>query len=81
MVIGIVIKKIIINAWVVINILKDESFKNFLVCISSIRIISLIAKPIEPDHIPKDKYIIPIFLWLVLKNKLIKILKLFNVEN
>jgi hypothetical protein len=66
MVIGMVMKKIIINAWIVIIMLKIELlFVNLFICISSIRMIILIDVPMIPDQMPIIKYMIPIFLWLV----------------
>ena len=70
-IIGITIKKIIINAWAVTITLytwsspiKDPVFPN------SIRIRSLNEVPTIPDHIPKRKYNEPISLWFVENNHL-----------
>lgn len=48
--------------------------------ISSIRIIILIAIPIIPDHNPKIKYNILMFLWLV-ENSHVLIMCNINFEN
>lgn len=62
-VIGIVMKKIIMKAWMEIIMLKIELlFINLFVCISSVRIIILIDVPIIPDHVPIIKYMILMFL-------------------
>lgn len=67
--IGITMKKIIIKAWAVTITLKIWSSSIIDPdCLSSVRIIILSALPIIPDHIPKIKYNVPIFLWLVENN-------------
>lgn len=66
--IGIVIKKIIIKAWIVIITLYSWLLLIIeLICLSSIRIKILNDDPIIPDHIPNIKYKVPISLWLVEK--------------
>lgn len=70
--IGIVIKKIIINAWIVIITLYNWLLLMIeLICLNSSRIIILKEEPIIPDHIPNIKYKVPISLWLVEKIHLI----------
>jgi hypothetical protein len=64
--IGMVMKKIINRACVVMIELKVELlFINLLVCIISIRMMILREVPIILDHSPIIRYIIPIVLWLV----------------
>jgi len=71
-IIGIIMKKIIINAWAVIITLYIWSFfKNNVGCLSSIRIIRLNLVPIIPAHTPKMKYKVPISLWFVENNHLL----------
>lgn len=63
---GITIKKIIMNAWLVIILLKIWSFMIILPQEpSSSRMIILMAEPIIPDHMAKSRYRIPMSLWLV----------------
>lgn len=67
-IIGITIKKIIINAWDVTITLYVWSFSIIDPGIlNSNRIIELIAIPVIPDHNPNMKYRVPISLWLVEK--------------
>jgi len=64
--IGITIKKIIINAWAVTITLKIWSFWLRIVGWDNLnRIINLIEAPIIPAHNPNPKYIVPMSLWLV----------------
>lgn len=70
-IIGITIKKIIINAWAVTITLKiwsspirDPGFP------SSVRINILRDVPVIPAHAPKIKYNVPMSLWLVEKSHL-----------
>ena len=66
--IGIVIKKIIIKAWIVTITLYNWLLLIMeLICLSSNRIKILNDDPIIPDQIPNKKYKVPIFLWLVEK--------------
>lgn len=66
--IGIVIKKIIIKAWMVTITLYNWLLLIIeLICLSSSRIKILKEEPIIPDQIPNKKYKVPIFLWLVEK--------------
>ena len=63
---GMTKKKIIINAWVVTNVLYNWSDPNSLPgWPSSVRIITLILLPINPDHTPNIRYRVPISLWFV----------------
>lgn len=65
-IIGITIKKIIINACALTKTLKIWSDpKKDPILDSSIRIITLIDDPIKPISIPKHKYKLPIILWFV----------------
>lgn len=66
--IGIVIKKIIIKAWIVtITLYSWLLLMIELICLNSNRINILSDDPIIPDQIPKIKYKVPISLWLVEK--------------
>lgn len=66
--IGIVIKKIIIKAWIVTITLYSWLLLIIeLIWLNSNRIRILKEDPIIPDHIPKIKYKVPISLWLVEK--------------
>jgi len=68
MTIGIVIKKIIIKAWIVTITLYSWLLLIIeLICLSSNRINILSEEPIIPDHKPNKKYKVPISLWLVEK--------------
>lgn len=65
-IIGIIIKKIIIKAWVVtITLYIWSSSRKSPGCPSSIRIKILNLVPSIPDQIPNKKYNVPISLWLV----------------
>lgn len=66
--IGIVIKKIIIKAWIVTITLYNWLLLIIeLICLNSRRIRILSDDPIIPDQIPNRKYRVPISLWLVEK--------------
>lgn len=66
--IGIVIKKIIMKAWIVTITLYNWLLLIIeLICLNSNRIKILNEDPIIPDQIPNKKYKVPIFLWLVEK--------------
>ena len=66
--IGIVIKKIIIKAWIVTITLYNWLLLIIeLIWLSSNRIKILSEDPIIPDQIPNKKYKVPISLWLVEK--------------
>jgi len=66
--IGIVIKKIIIKAWIVTITLYSWLLLIIeLIWLNSIRIRILREDPIIPDQIPNKKYKVPISLWLVEK--------------
>ena len=66
--IGIVIKKIIIKAWIVTITLYNWLLLIIeLICLNSRRIKILSDDPIIPDQIPNKKYKVPISLWLVEK--------------
>jgi hypothetical protein len=63
MTIGIVIKKIIMKAWIVTITLYNWLLLIMeLICLSSSRIKILNEDPINPDHIPNKKYKVPISL-------------------
>ena len=59
---GIIIKKIIRNAWYVIRRLKIPDPIKSEVNDNSIRINILILNPIKPDQAPNTKYSVPISL-------------------
>lgn len=64
--IGITIKKIMINAWAVTRTLKIWSLPNSEPgWVSSIRMRMLRQAPIRPDHAPNSRYRVPISLWFV----------------
>lgn len=69
-IIGITMKKIMINAWAVTRTLKIWSLPNREPgWVSSIRIIMLRQAPIRPDHVPNSRYRVPISLWFVENNQ------------
>ena len=71
-IIGIIIKKIIINAWAVtITLYVWSSSRNNPGCPNSKRINTLNLEPIIPDQIPNKKYKVPISLWFVDSNHLL----------
>ena len=68
--IGITVKKIITNAWLVtITLYACLLPKRGPLCLSSSRIKILIAVPVSPHPAPKIKYRVPISLWLVENNQ------------
>lgn len=63
---GITMKKIIINAWAVTRTLKIWSLPSSDPgWVSSIRIKMLRQAPIRPDQAPNSKYRVPMSLWFV----------------
>lgn len=67
---GITIKKIMMNAWAVTRTLKIWSLpRRAPGWVSSIRIRMLRQAPIRPDHAPNSRYRVPISLWFVEKSQ------------
>lgn len=65
-IIGITIKKIMMNAWAVTRTLKIWSLPNNVPgCVSSMRIRILKQAPTRPDQAPNIRYRVPMSLWLV----------------
>lgn len=64
--IGITIKKIMMNAWAVTRTLKIWSLPNSEPgCVSSIRMRMLKHAPVRPDQAPNRRYRVPMSLWFV----------------
>lgn len=63
---GMTMKKIMMNAWAVTKTLKIWSLPNKVPgCVSSMRIRMLRQAPTRPDHAPNIRYRVPISLWFV----------------